>query len=51
LIQILGQRFHVNQIESIEGLSRNPGLAMIEATLKAAGIEFLSWFSVELGEA
>ena len=33
--------FTVNQIEGIEGLSRYPGLAMIEATLKAAGIEFL----------
>ena len=33
--------FTVNQIELIEGPSRYPGLATIEATLKAKGIVFL----------
>jgi transcriptional regulator with XRE-family HTH domain len=33
--------FTVNQIELIEGPSRYPGLATIEATLKAKGIIFL----------
>jgi hypothetical protein len=32
--------FTVNQIELIEGPSRYPGLATIEATLKAKGIVF-----------
>ena len=33
--------FTVNQIERIEGPGRYPGLATIEATLKAKGIVFI----------
>jgi hypothetical protein len=33
--------FTVNQIERIEGPGRYPGLATIEATLKAKGIVFV----------
>jgi transcriptional regulator with XRE-family HTH domain len=32
----------VNQIELIEGPNRHPGLATIEATLKAEGVVFLN---------
>jgi hypothetical protein len=34
--------FTVNQIELIAGPSRHPGLATIEATLKAEGVVFLN---------
>jgi hypothetical protein len=36
------QRFTVNQIELISGPSTHPGLATIEATLKAEGVVFLN---------
>ena len=36
------QRFTVNQIELIAGPSTHPGLATIEATLKAEGVVFLN---------
>ena len=38
--------FTVNQIERIEGPGRYPGLAIIEATLKAEGVVFLNGAAV-----
>jgi transcriptional regulator with XRE-family HTH domain len=38
--------FTVNQIELIAGPSRHPGLATIEATLKAEGVVFLNGAAV-----
>ena len=42
--------FTVNQIELIAGPSRHPGLATIEATLKAKGVVFLNGAAIAVRE-